>query len=925
MHWVILLLFLGSTLEAWSQTTIHVPGAIPLAIRSPYFNSWLSTQDGVSLASRWPTFWNGQTLGWAGFVRVDGQSFRWLGESDITSVQAATTTAYHLTPTRSIFTMAAGPIRFNVTFMDPVDLTDWNRQSFPFSYLFIDSVLSADGEARSVQFYSYIDGPVWVSSTSESAVRWDTTETSSSTHHSISRSNPQPMVEQQDRAEDGTAYYALAKVGSRNSWQTGFVDSITQTFLQNGVLTNTMDTQFRPINSSTPALGLSADLGTISELDGPLVWALGFVREPAIRHVNNGAIESRSSYFWTRYKTVGDAIDSFLNDFSYSYSKIVALDDKIISQAQTISTQYADVVSLSLRQAVGSIDVTTLRDRNGRYVSSDMKVFMKDVGFISRTNPVNTMYAAFPVFLYLDPGFAGYMLEPLLEYQASSAYNNVFAAADLGISYPDALGNSTSNVLGAVENSAGMLIMVLAHALKTGDGTLADRYYDLLKTWADYLVKNTLHPSGYQTDDGLISGDMSNLALKGIIAIGAMAKIAEALEKPLAEIDNYKNQASSLGSQWQNLAITSGRMASRYGDDTNWALAYNLYAARLLESDVINEKIFSDQAAFYASQMSSAQKYGFAYDTLDSSIGKSSWLAFTAATTTDNSTRDALISMIHSRTFSNASSNPFSVIYDLGPGQTQGGSSSPAQGSMFSLLALSIPNRRIQLPLYRRVHKGVIAGSVVGGVLLISAVLAGAYFWRRRRRRRAEEKEKEAATPYASIQPREGVIQPKATAPMVPEVVVAGLPPIPGPSNEKSALRASQLSVQSDSEHSGLYARQQQEAGRTGKGVVLYGPSLEGSQVDLLGVPRVSASGSSGKGVVRRGGLSSLVVEDTPTIVPQSALPQNEAVSSPPANTTERDADLIREVRELRREMQQIRAQGQRRSNEPLPEYRDHA
>ncbi|KAJ3517818.1 hypothetical protein NLJ89_g249 [Agrocybe chaxingu] len=856
--------------------------------------------------------------------------------------------------------MTAGPIHFNVTFMDPIDLTDWNRQSFPFSYLFIDSVLSTDGEARSIQFYSYIDG-LWVSSTSESAVRWDTTETSSSTYHSISRSNLQPMVEQQDRAEDGTAYYALAKV-------TDFIDSITQTFLQNGVLANTMDTQFRQINSSTPALGLSADLGTISELDGPLVWALGFVREPAIRHVNNGAVESRSSYFWTRYKTIGDAIDSFLNDFSNSYSKAVTLDDKIISQAQTVSTQYADVVSLSLRQAAGSIDVTTLRDRNGRYVSSNMKVFMKDVGFLSRTNPVDTMYAAFPAFLYLDPGFAGYMLEPLLEYQASSAYTNVFAAADLGISYPDALGNSTSNVLGAIENSAGMLIMVLAHALKTGDGTLADRYvcaflvlscselqcqlhsflqYDLLKTWADYLVKNTLHPSGYQTDDGLTFGDMSNLSLKGIIAIGAIAKIAEALEKPLAEIDSYKNQASSLASQWQNLAVTSGRMASRYGDDTNWALAYNLYAARLLESDVINEKIFSDQTAFYASQASSgdslllnvqedpnkrlaAQKYGFPYDTLDSSNGKSSWLAFTAATTTDSSTRDALISMIHSRAFSNASSNPFSVIYDLETGQTQGGSSSPAQGSMFSLLALSIPNRRIQLPLYRRVRKGVIAGSVVGGVFLISAVLAGAYFWRRRRRRRAKEKEKEAATPYASIEPREGVVQPKATAPVVPEVVVAGLPPVPGPSNEKSALRASQLSVQSDSEHSGLQAQQQQQgAGWTGKGVVLRGPSplsLEGSQVDLLGLPTVSASGSNGKGVVRRGGSSSsLVAEDPPAIVPRLVLPQNQVVPAPSANTTERDADLIREVRELRREMEQIRAQGQQRLNESLPEYRDHA
>ena len=47
-------------------------------------------------------------------------------------------------------------------------------------------------------------------------------------------------------------------------------------------------------------------------------------------------------------------------------------------------------------------------------------------------------------------------------------------------------------------------------------------------------------------DDALGYPDMSNLAVKGIIAISAMAKLAKALEKPNADIDSYEVDWPSL-------------------------------------------------------------------------------------------------------------------------------------------------------------------------------------------------------------------------------------------------------------------------------------------------------------------------------------------------------------------------------------------
>ncbi len=57
----------------------------------------------------------------------------------------------------------------------------------------------------------------------------------------------------------------------------------------------------------------------------------------------------------------------------------------------------------------------------------------------SRVNPVEHMYAAFPMFLYLNASICGAMLQPLLEAQASLT-DQLFAAMDIGSMYPAAPG-----------------------------------------------------------------------------------------------------------------------------------------------------------------------------------------------------------------------------------------------------------------------------------------------------------------------------------------------------------------------------------------------------------------------------------------------------------------------------------------------------
>ena len=62
-------------------------------------------------------------------------------------------TSFSYTSTRSIFTMQAGPVNMNVTFLSPVTPDDLLRQSMPITYLTVQ-VQSADGQEHDVQLYT---------------------------------------------------------------------------------------------------------------------------------------------------------------------------------------------------------------------------------------------------------------------------------------------------------------------------------------------------------------------------------------------------------------------------------------------------------------------------------------------------------------------------------------------------------------------------------------------------------------------------------------------------------------------------------------------------------------------------------------------------------------------------------------------------
>lgn len=70
-------------------------------------------------------------------------------------------------------------------------------------------------------------------------------------------------------------------------------------------------------------------------------------------------------------------ISSFLGDYSNALSRANALDAQIQSDASKISSNYAGLVALSVRQTFGAMEITVSKDASGQFDTSDIMSFLK--------------------------------------------------------------------------------------------------------------------------------------------------------------------------------------------------------------------------------------------------------------------------------------------------------------------------------------------------------------------------------------------------------------------------------------------------------------------------------------------------------------------------------------------------------------------
>lgn len=128
--------------------------------------------------------------------------------------------------------------------------------------------------------------------------------------------------------------------GTSTTYQTGQDIVVRAQFINDGVLANTSDTNFRAISDDWPVFAFAQDLGTVSGTSNTVVFTVGHVRDPAVEYIiAGGAYQARSLYAWSAYPSVEQMVSTALWYHTSQSSSTDVITVRLKHSSKTIPTQ----------------------------------------------------------------------------------------------------------------------------------------------------------------------------------------------------------------------------------------------------------------------------------------------------------------------------------------------------------------------------------------------------------------------------------------------------------------------------------------------------------------------------------------------------------------------------------------------------------
>jgi hypothetical protein len=661
-----------------------------------------------------------------------------------------------------------------LSFLSPITPTSTLRQSIPASYLSV--VVKGDYD---IDIYVDVNGQ-WVSGDRQSVIRWELLETSQHKLRSwrVQRTHEQTFVEWNDRAEWGALYFT-GPFGTR--YECGDAGTLRQQFARHGKLRNMVDEVFRGIMENEPvfAYSYSFNASTARQQSDPatfnganLVFSFAHIQDPVTQFASARGLTFMKPLWKSYFQDDTDLLFGFhYQDFRHASSLAATYSQQLRQDAYASGSEsYKDIVELSARQVLGATVFSGTPD--------NPILFLKEISSNGNCQTVDVIFPAFPFFLYTNPRWLAYLLEPLLEHMLSGQYPNDYTMHDLGAHFPNMTGHLDGNdEYMPVEECGDILIMGLAlvnslqfdekreaqsiwstfgkpknidelngtpdsstpfalpAALETREGVFGledqwggvtaalqarkwvSRTYKLWKQWTAYLVEYSLYPHNQLCTDDFAGwlALQTNLALKGIIGIEAMSRLAAVVGDD-EDADHYHNISKTYIKIWEQEGMSrdGGRAKLAYDWYGSWTTLYSLYSDALLcfhlggdesseekhhsshqqplidrnkdKRNLIHHRIYTAQSDWYSTVM---QKYGLPLDSRHL-YAKSDW-EFQAAAVAGRGTRKEILSRVSRWVNETSTDRPFTDLYNTeGDGGFPGPNffARPVVGSHFAFLAL---------------------------------------------------------------------------------------------------------------------------------------------------------------------------------------------------------------------------------------------
>ena len=611
----LLLLVAVTCARAQAPVTARTP-ATPLVLHDPYFSLWSFDDDLTAGSTR---HWTGTRQQMTGLVRIDGKTYRFLGDDrDIPALKQVSRTIW---PTRTIYDFEDAGIHLTLTFFTPALPQDLDVLSRPATYVSWD-VRSTDSQPHATSLYFDASSQL-ATNTDDDTVVWGRERIGDMQALRVGTNAQAVLAKSGDnlRIDWGWFYVAVPPQPGTDTAASDYM--AREQFAKDGSLPTSDDLDMpRAVKHALPLLAVRFDLGSVTSTPVSRRVLLAYDDRFAIEYLNR-----RLRAYWRRNgMTTAEMLEKAEAEESSLRSKADAFDKELVADLEHEGgSHYAQLATLAYRQTIAAHKLVV-------DVDGTPMLFSKENFSNGCIDTVDVTYPSAPFFLLLNPRLLQAQLEPMFAYASLARWRWPFAPHDLG-TYPLANGQvygggeRTEEDQMPVEESGNLIILTnaLAHAENSGD--FAQKYWPLLTKWAEYLKEKGMDPENQlSTDD--FAGHLphnTNLSIKAIEALGSYAQLADRLGKK-QEATEYRKLAEQMAAKWKDMAIDGDHYKLAFDQSGSWSQKYNLVWDRVLGLHLFSPQIVDQELAFYLKHQNA---FGLPLDNRKS-YTKLDWIVWTA-------------------------------------------------------------------------------------------------------------------------------------------------------------------------------------------------------------------------------------------------------------------------------------------------------